>query len=63
MVDGEVPLTVPGVPAARSFPRGTWTDPAAYDAQAGSLSRMFRESFEQFRDNVHAAVRDAGPKR
>jgi len=59
----EVPLQVPGVPDAVLLPRGTWTDPAAYDAQAARLSQMFRENFEQFHDHVHAAVRDAGPKR
>jgi phosphoenolpyruvate carboxykinase (ATP) len=59
----EVPLQVPGVPDALLLPRGTWTDPAAYDAQAARLSQMFRENFEQFHDHVHAAVRDAGPKR
>ena len=38
----------PTCPPACSTPRGTWTDPAAYDAQARKLARMFRENFEQF---------------
>ena len=59
----EVPLQVPGVPDALLLPRGTWNDAAAYDAQASRLSQMFRENFAQFADHVHAAVRDAGPKR
>jgi phosphoenolpyruvate carboxykinase (ATP) len=59
----EVPLQVPGAPDALLRPRGTWSDAAAYDAQAGRLSQMFRENFTQFHDHVHAAVRDAGPKR
>ena len=58
----EVPLQVPGVPDALLLPRGTWSDGAAYDAQASRLSQMFRENFAQFSDHVHAAVRDAGPK-
>ena len=57
----EVPLQVPGVPDDVLLPRGTWRDPAAYDAQAARLAQMFRQNFEQFRDQVHAAVRDAGP--
>lgn len=57
----EVPLHVPGVPDGVLLPRGTWDDPSAYDAQAARLAQMFRHNFEQFRDQVHPAVRDAGP--
>ena len=56
-----VPQHVPGVPDEVLFPRRTWTDPAAYDAQAARLARMFHQNFEQFRDQVHAAVHKAGP--
>jgi len=59
----EVPLQVPGVPDDLLLPRGTWRDPAAYDAQAARLAQMFRQNFEQFREQVHAAVREAGPAR
>ena len=58
----EVPLQVPGVPEDVLLPRGTWSDPAAYDAQAHRLAQMFRDNFAQFRDQVHAAVADAGPR-
>lgn len=58
----EVPLQVPGVPGEVLLPRGTWADPSAYDAQAVRLAEMFRHNFEQFRDQVHAAVREAGPR-
>jgi len=58
----EVPLQVPGVPEDVLLPRGTWRDPAAYDAQAARLVQMFRENFAQFQDHVHAAVGDAGPR-
>jgi phosphoenolpyruvate carboxykinase (ATP) len=59
----EVPLQVPGVPADVLLPRATWRDQAAYDAQAVRLAQMFHQNFEQFRDQVHAAVWDAGPAR
>ncbi|HVH10111.1 MAG TPA: phosphoenolpyruvate carboxykinase (ATP) [Gemmatimonadales bacterium] len=59
----EVPLTVPGVPDALLLPRATWADAAAYDAQAARLAAMFRQNFAAFQDQVHAAVRDAGPSR
>jgi phosphoenolpyruvate carboxykinase (ATP) len=57
-----VPRSVPGVPDGVLTPRGTWGDPAAYDAQARKLAGQFRKNFEQFADSVSQAVRDAGPK-
>jgi len=45
----EVPLQVPGVPDELLLPRGTWTDPAAYDAQAARLAQMFRTTFPSSR--------------
>ncbi len=56
-----VPTEVTGVPAELLFPRRTWTDPAAYDAQARRLAELFRRNFEQFQDQVQDAVRAAGP--
>ncbi|MGH7671943.1 MAG: phosphoenolpyruvate carboxykinase (ATP) [Gemmatimonadales bacterium] len=59
----EVPQHVPGgVPDAVLDPRRTWTDAAAYDAQATKLAGLFRKNFEQFVERVHGAVREAGPK-
>lgn len=57
----EVPTKVPEVPAGVLSPRGTWADPAAYDAQAKRLAAMFRENFEQYRKEVPASVAGAGP--
>jgi phosphoenolpyruvate carboxykinase (ATP) len=57
----EVPSAVQGVPSELLSPRGTWADPAAYDAQARKLAAMFRENFEQFRAEVPEAVVRAGP--
>jgi phosphoenolpyruvate carboxykinase (ATP) len=57
----EVPAAVPGVPSDVLAPRGTWTDPAAYDAQARKLAGMFRENFEQFKSQVPESVVRAGP--
>jgi phosphoenolpyruvate carboxykinase (ATP) len=56
-----VPTAVPDVPAALLDARGTWADPAAYDAQARKLARMFRENFAQYRAHVPASVAEAGP--
>ena len=54
-------MAVPGVPTEVLSPRGTWADPADYDAQARKLAEMFRENFEQYRAGVPASVADAGP--
>jgi len=57
-----VPRAVPGVPSEVLDPRGTWKDPAAYDAQARTLAEMFRENFARYADQVDERVRQAGPK-
>jgi phosphoenolpyruvate carboxykinase (ATP) len=57
----EVPIAVPDVPGAVLVPRGTWSDPGAYDAQARKLATMFRENFEHYRAQVPEAVAAAGP--
>ena len=54
-----VPHSCPGVPDELLRPRATWSDPAAYDAQAQKLAAMFKANFEQYR--VSDAVRQAGP--
>jgi phosphoenolpyruvate carboxykinase (ATP) len=57
----EVPQHIPGVPAEVLDPRRTWSDHAAYDAQAVRVAGLFRQNFEQFGTRVHPAVREAGP--
>ncbi len=57
----QVPATCPDVPSEMLSPRTTWADPAAYDAQAQELARLFRKNFEQF-EEVPATVREAGPQ-
>lgn len=54
MVDPIFELSVvtecPGVPAAVLNPRQTWTDPAAFDATATNLARLFAENYAQFQE-------------
>jgi phosphoenolpyruvate carboxykinase (ATP) len=57
----DVPQACPDVPAEVLNPRMTWTDQAAYDAQARKLARMFAENFTSFEASVTPAVRAAGP--
>ena len=56
-----VPTAVPNVPAEILDPRGTWTDGAAYDAQAKKLAEMFRTNFGKFA-GASDAIRNAGPR-
>jgi phosphoenolpyruvate carboxykinase (ATP) len=56
-----VPEEVQGVPKELMNPRSTWSDPAAYDAQARKLASMFAKNFEQFA-TARAEVKAAGPK-
>ncbi len=58
----EVPLHVLGVPTEILLPRGAWRDPAAYDAQAARVARLFRGNFEQFAGRTSAAAQSAGPR-
>ena len=48
----EVPVAVPGVDGALLDPRGTWADPAAYDAAAERLVAMFAANFAQYAGHV-----------
>ncbi len=57
-----VPASVEGIPDGILTPRETWADPAAYDAQAAKLARMFRDNFASFAAEVPAEVAAAGPK-
>src|SRR5688572_22141246 len=56
-----VPAAIPEVPSEVLEPRGTWSDGAAYDAQAAKLAGMFRENFKKF-ESASEQVRNAGPK-
>ena len=58
----EVPVSVPGVDQSILDPRGTWANPAEYDATAAKLVDLFVENFRQFSDHVDEGVRKAAPK-
>jgi phosphoenolpyruvate carboxykinase (ATP) len=58
----EIPERVEGVPAELLEPRRTWSDVAAYDAQAARLAEMFVKNFEQFAGEATPAVLAAGPR-
>jgi phosphoenolpyruvate carboxykinase (ATP) len=59
----QVPGSCPGVPDELLRPRDSWSDPAAYDAQATKLAEMFHENFKGYADQVPDEISLAGPKR
>lgn len=58
----EVPTTCPHVPCEVLNPKNTWSDAAAYDAQAKKLAEMFKDNFKKFEKTASPAVKAAGPK-
>lgn len=57
----DVPVAVPNVDGGILNPRDTWSDGAAYDAQAQKLVQMFVANFEKFIQHVGDDVRAAAP--
>jgi phosphoenolpyruvate carboxykinase (ATP) len=57
-----VPDACEGVPGELLQPRATWADPAAYDAKARDLARLFKKNFEQYAGACSPEVRTAGPE-
>ena len=58
----DMPTSCPDVPDEVLDPRSTWSDKAAYDAQAKKLATMFIENFKTFEGDVDRAVVEAGPR-
>ncbi|PWE17453.1 phosphoenolpyruvate carboxykinase (ATP) [Marinicauda salina] len=56
-----VPVSVEGLDDSILDPRSTWSDQAAFDAQAEKLADMFIANFEKFEDHVAPYVRAAAP--
>ncbi len=57
-----VPERVEGLPPEVLVPKKTWSDGAAYDAQAAKLAKMFVDNFRQFADGASDEVKAAAPK-
>jgi phosphoenolpyruvate carboxykinase (ATP) len=51
----DIPLTCPDVPAKVLDPRSQWADTSAYDAMARKLATMFAENFRKHPDAQHLA--------
>ncbi|MCH7825149.1 MAG: phosphoenolpyruvate carboxykinase (ATP), partial [Acidobacteria bacterium] len=56
-----VPTSCPNVSGEVLIPKNTWSDGAAYDAQARKLAHMFAENFEQFAEVASEDIKAAGP--
>jgi phosphoenolpyruvate carboxykinase (ATP) len=47
-----IPVACPGVPSQLLYPRDTWTDKDAYDAQAIILAKKFMDNFSKYADSI-----------
>lgn len=56
------PTSCPQVPAEVLDPRHTWTDKAAYDAQAQNLANQFVANFRQFAAQASEEILSAAPR-
>ncbi len=56
-----IPKEVPGVSSELLTPRKTWSDPAAYDAKAKDLAKLFVNNFARFPDAT-PEVKSAAPR-
>ncbi len=56
-----VPVAIEGVDSKLLNPRSTWSDGAAYDAQAQKLVGMFIKNFAKFESHVTDDVKAAAP--
>jgi len=58
----KIPKSCPGVSADILIPRKTWSNQAAYDAQARKLGSLFIKNFEKYKEESSKEIIDAGPK-
>ncbi len=56
------PKACPGVPGKILQPKGTWSDPQAYDSMAAQLAQKFQDNFKLYADQASPEVIAAGPK-
>ena len=57
-----MPNTCPNVPTEILHPKNTWSDKAAYDAQANDLAMRFNKNFVKFEDGADDDIKNAAPK-
>ena len=57
-----VPDNCPQVPSEILSPRGTWSDPEAFDKAARELATKFRNNFRNYEDMASAEILGAAPR-
>ena len=56
------PKACPGVPGRMLQPKGTWSDPKAYESMSMLLAQKFQDNFKLYQDEASPEVIAAGPK-
>lgn len=57
----EIPTKCTGVDSDILLPRKTWEDSENYDRQAKKLAKLFIDNFENYKDESHSDIFEAGP--
>ncbi len=59
----DVPVEVLGVPKEILNPKDTWSDKAAYDAQAKKVAQLFHENFKTYSSMLSKEIAESGPNK
>jgi phosphoenolpyruvate carboxykinase (ATP) len=58
----QIPTSCPDVPSEILVPENTWQDQAKFSAVKNKLINLFKDNFNQFKDQVDNKIIQAGPK-
>lgn len=58
----QIPTSCPGVPSEILVPENTWKDQEKFKEIKNKLINLFKDNFNQFKDQVDNKIIQAGPK-
>ena len=57
----DIPISIEGIPSDVLNPRNSWTDKSVYDSKASDLSKLFKENFNKYGNEIEY-LKEFGPK-